>query len=156
MSKYKILIIEDEENINNLLSVLLETNGYRVISARTCSEGVMMFSSHRPDLVILDHGKTLLSGNLREIKSGYGHTNLVVRTNDANNARLVQLAENAGLQLMEKRADESEYKITGDEMANGFLKFCILRIIDSLGHWEDNREKRLVFFTHLLQWLYLI
>lgn len=56
MSKYKVLIIEDEENINNLLSVLLETNGYRAISARTCSEGVMLFSSHRPDLVILDLG----------------------------------------------------------------------------------------------------
>ena len=54
--KYKILIVEDEENINNLLTVLFETNGYRVVTAKSCGEGVMMFSSHRPDLVILDLG----------------------------------------------------------------------------------------------------
>ena len=55
-NKYKILIIEDEENINNLLKNLLETNGYQVISSKTCNGGQMLFSSHRPDLVILDLG----------------------------------------------------------------------------------------------------
>ena len=55
-NKYKILIIEDEENINNLLSALLETGGYMVISAKTCLGGLTMFASHLPDLVILDLG----------------------------------------------------------------------------------------------------
>ena len=39
------------------------------------------------------------------------------------------LAEQAGLVLMEKRADEIEYKITGDEMANGFLKSLLAQNI---------------------------
>lgn len=55
-NKYKILVIEDEDNINNLLKALLETNGYRVISAKNCQNGEMLFASHRPDLVILDLG----------------------------------------------------------------------------------------------------
>lgn len=55
-NKYKILVIEDEENINNLLKALLETNGYQVISAKNCQNGQMLFASHRPDLVILDLG----------------------------------------------------------------------------------------------------
>lgn len=55
-NKYKILIIEDEDNINNLLTALLETNGYQVISAKSCQSGQMLFASHRPDLVILDLG----------------------------------------------------------------------------------------------------
>ena len=55
-NKYKILIIEDEDNINNLLKTLLETSGYQVISAKDCQGGQMLFSSHRPDLVILDLG----------------------------------------------------------------------------------------------------
>ena len=55
-NKYKILIIEDEDNINNLLKALLETRGYQVISAKACQAGQMLFSSHRPDLVILDLG----------------------------------------------------------------------------------------------------
>ncbi len=55
-NKYKILIVEDEDNINNLLKALLETNGYQVICAKSCTSGKMLFSSHRPDLVILDLG----------------------------------------------------------------------------------------------------
>ena len=55
-NKYKILVIEDEENINNLLKNLLETNGYQVISANSCQSGEMLFSSYRPDLCILDLG----------------------------------------------------------------------------------------------------
>ncbi|MBE5937220.1 MAG: response regulator transcription factor [Lachnospiraceae bacterium] len=55
-NKYKILIIEDEDNINNLLKALLETSGYQVISSKSCSNGQMLFASHRPDLVILDLG----------------------------------------------------------------------------------------------------
>ena len=55
-NKYKILVIEDEDNINNLLKTLLETSGYQVVPAKTCKEGEMLFSSHRPDLAILDLG----------------------------------------------------------------------------------------------------
>lgn len=55
-NKYKILIIEDEDNINNLLKALLETSGYQVIPAKSCRSGEMLFLSHRPDLVILDLG----------------------------------------------------------------------------------------------------
>ena len=55
-NKYKILVIEDEDNINNLLKNLLETSGYQVIPAKSCTSGQMLYASHRPDLVILDLG----------------------------------------------------------------------------------------------------
>ena len=55
-NKYKILVVEDEENIQNLVEVLLEANGFKVITAESCRDGLMLFSSHRPDLVILDLG----------------------------------------------------------------------------------------------------
>lgn len=55
-NKYKILMIEDEENIITFVSALLEANDYQVLSAKTCQNGSMMFASHRPDLVILDLG----------------------------------------------------------------------------------------------------
>lgn len=55
-NKYKILIIEDDDNINNLLTLLMETSGYQVVSAKTCQSGQMLFASHRPDLVLLDLG----------------------------------------------------------------------------------------------------
>lgn len=55
-NKYKILIIEDEENIRQLLTAMLESSGYQVIGANTCQVGKMLFFSHLPDATILDLG----------------------------------------------------------------------------------------------------
>uniref|UniRef100_UPI004056CFD9 response regulator transcription factor n=1 Tax=Agathobacter sp. TaxID=2021311 RepID=UPI004056CFD9 len=55
-NKYKILVVEDESNIRSLIETLLETNGYRTVSAGTCQEAVTMSLSYLPDLVILDLG----------------------------------------------------------------------------------------------------
>lgn len=55
-NKYKILIIEDENNISKFVSALLLSNSFSVISADTAEKGILMFASHHPDLVILDLG----------------------------------------------------------------------------------------------------
>jgi len=55
-NKYKILVIEDESNIRSFVQTVLETGGYHVLTAATCAQGEMMFSSHVPDMVILDLG----------------------------------------------------------------------------------------------------
>ena len=55
-NRYKILVIEDESNIRSFAKAILEANDYQVITADTCQNGIMMFSSHRPDLVLLDLG----------------------------------------------------------------------------------------------------
>ena len=40
-NKYKILVIEDEANIQNIIETILESNGYQVLTAGTCAEGKM-------------------------------------------------------------------------------------------------------------------
>lgn len=55
-NRYKILVVEDECNIRSFAKAILEANGYQVLTAETCTNGIMMFSSHRPDLVLLDLG----------------------------------------------------------------------------------------------------
>lgn len=55
-NKYKILVIEDENNIRSFVKTVLEANDYQVITAATCTQGIMMFSSYIPDLVMLDLG----------------------------------------------------------------------------------------------------
>jgi len=49
-------LVEDESNIRNLVTTMLETGGYQVIYAGTCATAKAMFSSYLPDLVILDLG----------------------------------------------------------------------------------------------------
>ena len=55
-NKFKVLIVEDEANICSFIETLLTTNGYQALVAHTCTMGLTLFSSHNPDLVILDLG----------------------------------------------------------------------------------------------------
>ena len=55
-NKYKILVVEDDRNILCMIQTLLETNGYQVLTAQRCGQGILMLSSHVPDLVVLDLG----------------------------------------------------------------------------------------------------
>lgn len=55
-NRYKILVIEDESNIRSFTKTILEAHDYQVITANTCLNGIMLFSSYRPDLVLLDLG----------------------------------------------------------------------------------------------------
>lgn len=55
-NKYKILLVEDEANIRTLVSAMLDSAGYQVLSAGTCAAAKVLYGSHRPDLIILDLG----------------------------------------------------------------------------------------------------
>ncbi len=61
-NKYKVLIVEDEENIRNLVSTMLDTAGYQVISAESFSNAKTLYASYLPDLIILDLGLPDMDG----------------------------------------------------------------------------------------------
>ena len=61
-NKYKILVVEDDPAISGMIQTLLETNGYQVLLAQRCRQGILMLSSHVPDLVVLDLGLPDLDG----------------------------------------------------------------------------------------------
>ena len=54
MSGQRILIIEDEEDILNLLRYTLQSSGYDVITSGNGRDGLDKARSHDPDLVLLD------------------------------------------------------------------------------------------------------
>jgi two-component system KDP operon response regulator KdpE len=45
-----------------MIQTLLETNGYQVLLSQRCRQGILMLSSHMPDLVVLDLGLPDLDG----------------------------------------------------------------------------------------------
>ena len=55
-NRFKILIVEDDANIRTFVRTMLEAEDYQVLCAADCRSGLSMFSSHCPDLVILDLG----------------------------------------------------------------------------------------------------
>jgi len=50
----RILVIDDEEQIRQLLRIMLEKDGYGVIDAADGEDGLQLFRRERPDLVITD------------------------------------------------------------------------------------------------------
>jgi two-component system KDP operon response regulator KdpE len=54
--------VDDEPQIRRLLTVTLEANAYRVLSAASGQEGLVLAAQHRPALVVLDIGLPDLSG----------------------------------------------------------------------------------------------
>jgi two-component system, OmpR family, alkaline phosphatase synthesis response regulator PhoP len=50
----KILIVEDERDILQLVKLYLEKEGYRTVTALTGAEGLNSAKSDKPDLIILD------------------------------------------------------------------------------------------------------
>ena len=63
-NKYKILIVEDDRNIASFVQMIFETNGYQVLTAEQCRQGLLMFTSHMPDLVLLDLGLPDMDGEV--------------------------------------------------------------------------------------------
>lgn len=61
-NKYKILVVEDDRNILSMIQTILETTGYQVLTAQRCQQGILILSSHVPDLVLLDLGLPDMDG----------------------------------------------------------------------------------------------
>lgn len=51
-----ILVIEDDKYISHFIDLSLTKEGYKVIVAESGSEGMFMFSSYHPSIVLLDLG----------------------------------------------------------------------------------------------------
>ncbi len=58
-----VLVVEDDDSIREMLQMLLEDEGYHVLTAANGSEGIEALRKHdRPSLIILDLMMPVMSG----------------------------------------------------------------------------------------------
>lgn len=62
MDKKKIMVVDDEENLLELLSVLLSEEGFDVITATNGKECLEKLKNVKPDLILLDMMMPGMSG----------------------------------------------------------------------------------------------
>jgi len=76
-----VLVIDDEPQIQRLLTITLEANGYQVATAGTGQEGVACAAQRRHDIIILDLGLPDLAGIdvLKQLRS-WTQTPVVILT----------------------------------------------------------------------------
>ena len=62
MNQYKILIVDDDENICELLRLYLEKDGFKTVTAVDGQQAVQAAEKHKPDLILLDIMLPVLDG----------------------------------------------------------------------------------------------
>ena len=88
-----VLIVDDEPQIRRLLTVSLEANAYRVMSAVCGQEGLVLAAQHRPALVVLDIGLPDLSGHevLRRLREWSNTPVIVLSVQDDEKGKVAAL-----------------------------------------------------------------
>lgn len=61
--KVHILLIEDDKKITNFLSLALHAKGYLLSAASSGNEGILIYCTRNPDIIILDLGLPDMDGN---------------------------------------------------------------------------------------------
>ena len=97
-NKYKVLVVEDDRNICGFIQMILETNGYQVLTTERCTQGILMLASHMPDLVVLDLGLPDMDGQelIRSVRKSSMIPIIVLsaRTEEQDKVRALDLGAN--------------------------------------------------------------
>jgi two-component system KDP operon response regulator KdpE len=131
-----ILIVDDEPQIRRLLTVMLEANGYRVLSAGSGQEGLVLAAQHQPALMILDLGLPDLPGQdvLRRLREWTQSPVIVLSVRDDEKGKVAALDGGAD--------DYVTKPFNSDEL--------LARVRVALRHATNNEETALVQAKNLV------
>ena len=115
--KETILIIEDEEDILALLSGLLASEDYRVITAGNGREGIKKFQEHNPDLIITDVRMPIMDGIevLREVKTKESDTEVIILTGHSDEATAIDCLRLGAYDYFRKPLEDIDVLLTAVE-----------------------------------------
>ena len=101
------------ELLKNIIIDLVKEEKYVIMSAHQMST-IEEFCS---DILILNKGKTVLQGNLREIKDQYPANRVQIETNESITENIAKL----GLEIENEKNNEYTVKIDNEEQAHNLL-----------------------------------
>ncbi|MBN1525559.1 MAG: sigma-54-dependent Fis family transcriptional regulator [Spirochaetales bacterium] len=99
-----ILIIDDEQGIRQVLSDVLQDEGYNVLTAEDGFKGLSMLESHPVDLVILDVWLPNMGGIdvLEKIKAEFSDVEVIIISGHANIDLAVKAVKMGAFDFLEK------------------------------------------------------
>ena len=112
----RILVIEDDANVSDMLQRWLQELDFSVVAASDGPEGLELFENYRPELVLLDIAMPLMNGfevaseirKMEQQESKRRHTPIIVLSaKDLTAAESVRLKETVAL-VMRKQGFEGE------------------------------------------------
>ena len=133
MSK-KILIVDDEVEIAQVLGSKLETEGYSVVLAHTGRDGLIQTRTHLPDVVLMDVNMPILNGIETTAHLYQSHPQIKVL------ALSIEEDENVILKML--RAGAKGYLMK--DVKKGELQRALLEVIEKGFHHTNTVTKVLV------------
>lgn len=93
MSKYTVLIIEDEKNIQTFMVKVLKQHEYRVLYADSGIQGLELIRSQCPDIILLDLGLPDINGDdiIREVRTWTSIPIIVISARTAEKDKVCSL-----------------------------------------------------------------
>ncbi len=132
--QFMVALISDPELIilDEPMSGLdpVNTDLFRTIIHEEIEKGkYLIMSSHQmatveefcTDIIILNRSKTVLQGNLNDIKKSYGRINLSLKVEEDISSYIAE----AGATLMQEKEFEYSIRVSGEEQANKLLGMLI-------------------------------
>lgn len=109
-----ILIIDDEKDILELLSKVLKSEGYNIITASNGREGIDKFFEYNPDLILTDVRMPVMDGLdfLREVKSKLTDTEVIILTGHSDEATAVDCLRYGAYDYFRKPLEDIEILLT--------------------------------------------
>lgn len=149
-SPKKILVVDDDPDIHEALSMILESNGYQMISAWDGIEGLACLKAQKPDLIIMDLMMPKMDGfavlqELRDSKwSEFRHTPIMILSSIREGASRRRYELETGVSLdvagyVEKKT--SPDVLVDDLVEKPFSPDIILRKVTKLLEKNQPSEK---------------
>ncbi|MDD8026563.1 MAG: sigma-54 dependent transcriptional regulator [Acidobacteriota bacterium] len=108
--KLKILVVDDEQNIRDIFSLLLSENGFAVESAATGREGLERAAAFAPDVLLLDMNLPDMSGLdvLAGVRERLPSCRIIVVTAFGTIRNAVEATKRGAYAYLEKPVDNEE------------------------------------------------
>ncbi len=110
MTNFRILIIDDEKNIRDIFSLLLNEKGYAVETAETGQEGFERAQKFLPDIILLDMNLPDMSGLdvFSLIKDALSNVQIIIITAYGTIKNAVEATKMGAYDYLEKPVDNDE------------------------------------------------
>jgi two-component system nitrogen regulation response regulator NtrX len=131
MGRSVILIVDDEKNIRRTLSLILEGEGYEVLTAERAEEGLKISADEKIDLVLLDIRLGGMSGMdaLPEFKNRDPELPIIMISGHATLSDAVEATKRGAYDFLEKPLDRERVLVA---VRNGLEKSTIGKEVKEL------------------------
>lgn len=147
-----ILIVDDEDVILDLTSIILRSRGYQVLTASNGSEGLKVVEASSPELVLLDYMMPGMDGltALKEIRHRFPETYVIMFTGKGSEEIAVELMKAGASDYILKPFNnqnlieriESVLRVRAVELKNKELMLERERLLREIESWNRELEAR--------------